>query len=110
MAAHIVTALTEIQKDTITDVPGTDVPDFYWRQLQTALDLSCWTEDLDLDEWRELQRVVDGRDSGELRDFVAKCLPIYQAEWERLGQPRTREEWGKRRRISRNPDLYEVGL
>ena len=53
MAAHKLTAI--IQCLEMDDAP-------LITQLKAALELSCWTEDLDLDDYRKLVKLVTAKD------------------------------------------------
>jgi len=87
MSAHVYTALQQLQEATHT----------YFPSLQAALDFSCWTEDLSLEHYRELADIVHEHSEEALQAFVSRCLPVYQEEWRQLGEPRTREDWLRRK-------------
>jgi hypothetical protein len=87
MAAHVVTALNEIKKDLQQGNP------VQWDILNAALNLSCWTEDLDLDEYTALLVIVQKKYPMHLALLVGQCLEKYTNKWVLLGQPKTREEW-----------------
>jgi len=85
MAAHIVTALKQIEQQIESGKPD--------LHLDTALNLSCWTEDLDLDDYRSLEHLVD--DPG-LLPWVKIAIRKYTQVWEQVGEPSTREQWRDR--------------
>ena len=95
MAAHAVTGLTQIIAGART-MPD----DQFFGILRSALDLSCWTEDLDLDLWRNLDHYCQSYEqtkSGSYRwivqDVAIAALPFYVIKWSMLGFPGTREQW-----------------
>jgi hypothetical protein len=94
MAAHVYTALQQIEED-ITEKLSTNL----FSHLRTALDLSTWTEDLDIDEYGELSRIVDLHTDkpltaeNSLLDWVREKKAKYEKLWKYYGEPRTREQW-----------------
>jgi len=94
MAAHVLTGL----KQTLEEVEKVfNIGEkFGWRQLQDALNISCWTEDLHPDHWRDLQQCVIESDAGFLRIWVQVMIPRYEILWHMLSCPVTREEWRER--------------
>lgn len=90
MGAHVLTALREVQSwpDEQLTLDG-----FRWGQLQAALNLSCWTELLEGQDYDKLQSLVTSRDCKGLQKFVADIIPLYIEKWEAYNRPRTREEW-----------------
>lgn len=89
MAAHVLTALKEIDRRFIT---GNNIA---WDQLQAALDLSCWTEDLEYEDYRDLRDIVTRQDIEALTGFVRELIVAYNLIWESMNQPRNREDWLK---------------
>ena len=96
MAAHIVTALSEIASWKNFD-------EFHRNSLRAALDIVSWTEELTLNEWRELSAIVDNTPNlitpneawCMIRAKATIWLRKYQTEWAELGKPSCREEWLK---------------
>lgn len=82
MAAHILTAINQIIEN----------PEREFRHIKAALNLSCWTEDLDLNDYSRLSLVEN---SGELRFWAQQAKGKYEWRWEKLECPETREEWHK---------------
>jgi hypothetical protein len=91
MAAHIYTALQQIEDD----IERLNLNLF--EHLDAALRFSCWTEELELDEYLRLRNIVDDRDEDALVAFVAEMKPLYEDAWTDLRQPKTREEWLQRK-------------
>jgi hypothetical protein len=95
MAAHVITALKELRGWYAEPrTPNREIP---WDQLDAALVLATWTEDLDIDDYRAFLTVVQNRDSIGLWNWTDLVLGKYSIEWETLKQPRTREEWRVRK-------------
>ena len=96
MAAHIVTALHEIASWPNLDETHRNI-------LRSALYIICWTEELTLDEWRELSAIVDNTPNlitpNEAWRMVRAKTTMwhrrYYAQWLELGKPSCREEWLK---------------
>ena len=88
MAAHIVTALKQIEQQIESGKPD--------LHLDTALNLSCWTEDLDLDDYRSLGHLISDVDDPGLLPWVKIAIRKYTQVWEQVGEPSTREEWRDR--------------
>lgn len=86
MSAHVLTALNEVTGNLADGKVA-------WGHLQAALNISCWTEQLDLGEYIELTGIVAAQDAARLDAWIKSVYPAYQRQWERLEQPRTREEW-----------------
>ena len=94
MAAHIVTALHEIASWKHFDA-------FDLISIRAALDIVSWTEELTLDEWRELSAIIDNTPSlitpNEAWRMIRAKATIwhrrYHSQWLELGQPSCREEW-----------------
>jgi len=86
MAAHIMTALGQITEDLLRERVN-------WKHLQAALNLSTWTEDLDLEDWETLQKQVAGEKPISLALWVGEMTAKYRPLWMYLGEPATREEW-----------------
>ncbi len=82
MAATAKTALTQLAEG-----------DFNIYQIETALALSCWTEDLDLDEYIALDKIMSPGSKNQVIGFGLALLPKYKKQWYRLGCPNTREQW-----------------
>lgn len=85
MAAHIVTGLLSVielrNQEQIRN------------EMQAALALSCWTEDLDLDEWCKLNALVERNWMSEFHLEAIRILGKYIPIWQELLEPKTREEW-----------------
>jgi hypothetical protein len=89
MAAHVLTALKQV-------ADGERI-----SNLQAALRINSWTDDLDLRQWQELDEICNGPcfpDNGTQREYNAAAwatalVPQFTEEWERLGKPETREDW-----------------
>ena len=96
MAAHIVTALSEIASWKNFD-------ETHRNSLHAALYIICWTEELTLDERRELSAIVDNTPDlitpNEAWRMIRAKATIwhrkYQTEWAKLGKPSCREDWLK---------------
>lgn len=86
MAAHLKTALEQVTQDI-------ELNRINWNHLQAALDISCWTEDLRLDDYVQLQGIVTDQDLQRLKEWVFYNLIKAEIEWGELGQPATREQW-----------------
>lgn len=89
MAAHVLTALDEI-------IVWIDSGEITWNMLQGALDLSCWTEDMEFRDYSFLSDIVKAQDEAALEKFVLDIHEKYKKIWNDLAQPRTREEWLER--------------
>jgi hypothetical protein len=87
MAAHLLTALRQIRGEIERD------KNVYWPSLQAALELSCWTEDLDLDDYRSLATIVHNQDLPALKIWVDKQTAVATQTWRKLNQPVNREQW-----------------
>lgn len=93
MAAHVYTALQQIE----ADIERLNLNLF--NQLEPALSFSCWTEDLDLDEYGELRQIVELHDTtplvaeDRLYEWVRTMKVKYEQVWQGYGEPRTREQW-----------------
>lgn len=87
MAAHVLTGLNQVA--VMQETEST------WHQLDAAVRLSCWTEDLTLEDWRLLRDIVSRRDFAELQEFIGAITQTYARTWEALGRPTTREEWNR---------------
>lgn len=88
MAAHVLTALNQIIED----------PEGNMQYLPSALDLSCWTEDLDLQDYCQLRDIVKMNHNESyiaLQGWARLMRMKYTPKWERLGRPETREAWRK---------------
>lgn len=92
MAAHVKTALDQIIRGTVSN------PD----HIETALNLSCWSEDLDFSDYCDFSSIFNSRFDypvdkrmGMIVMVAKQLLPKYTAVWEKLGKPETREEWHK---------------
>lgn len=89
MAAHVKTALEQIIVDN-----------FHYDHLLPAFDLSCWTEDLDFNDYCDLHDIVkayatmpDSHRHDMVKQSAKLLLPKYIQQWESLGRPDTREAW-----------------
>jgi len=80
MAAHVLTALNQIK----------DSPESNFKYIESALNISCWTEDLTMDEYMSLKFIVN---SDQLYGWSVAMIAVYKDIWYRLGCPATREEW-----------------
>jgi hypothetical protein len=87
MGAHVLRGLNNVA--TMADT------DFTWSLLECAVQRSCWTEDLTLEDWRLLRDIVARRDYAGLQEFVGAVTQTYARTWEALGRPATREEWNR---------------
>lgn len=90
MAAHVWTAVNQLRDEHVLRNNPVN-----WPGLQAALDLSCWTELLDLEDYESLQDVVSKEDKIELAFWLGSVFVKYKEEWVRLGMPTTKEEWNK---------------
>ncbi len=86
MAAHVVTALEQVLQDIKYNRVNFDY-------LESALNLSCWTEDLDYPDYDLLCRAVANKSISDLYFWRQGIGLKYRAIWLNLGQPATREEW-----------------
>ena len=93
MAANIVTALAQVAQEVIPSIKGEMVDRVNWDSLQAALNLSSWTEDLQLDDWYELQQAVKSRSPWELYDWLEGVAVEYLKTWAEFGFPANREAW-----------------
>jgi hypothetical protein len=82
MAAHVITALKDIKDHGSS-----------WDNLQCALNFSCWTELLEIDDYAELQRIVNLKSREALNTFITLLLPKYTNKWYLLNCPGTMEAW-----------------
>lgn len=91
MAAHIKTALEQLKEGK-----------FIVDSVRSALALSCWTEELDFDDYLGFSQLVHGgpervppvvyvRDA--VMGFAFALYPKYRERWYNLGCPKTREQW-----------------
>jgi len=88
MAAHLKTGIFDILSHThrLNDAGYVDT-------LRAAVNYDCFTSD-DHDTWLALNTFVEGKiTADELEEKLWGRLAWAIGEWERLGQPRTREEW-----------------
>ena len=88
MAAHVLTALKQIREDIKQNRLN-------WSFFVAALMLSCWTEDLELDDYSQLDKIVTAEDKKLLSDWIISTYNKYYNEWFNLGCPKTREAWRK---------------
>ena len=90
MAAHVYTGLQQVIEDVSA---GRDIV----AQVEAALNLSSWTEDLDLDDYDTFATAIKmdwGLATNEVLMGIAMALlKKYRAIWLDLGQPGCREEW-----------------
>ena len=87
MAAHIVTALKELQ--ILAEIGQAS-----FEQIQAALDLSTWTEDIDFEDYRDLQEITKKESQSALAAWCKERLENrYLALYAEYGNPRTRAEW-----------------
>ena len=90
MAAHIITALGQLAQE-LGDGFAPNEPN--WSSLDTALNLSCWTEDLDYDDYIDLRSAVDAADAWWLIELIEVIAYKYLHRWAERGFPANREEW-----------------
>jgi len=88
MAAHILTALDQLTDDIKSDRVR-------WDFIQAALNLSSWTEDLDLFDYSELQDITTRESVSGLSNWITDKYDFYYGIWLGLGMPTTREEWNR---------------
>lgn len=90
MAIHVYNALGELAENNGT-MPI--------AHLRSALNLSCWSEDLEFYDYCELSTLVDhaeqkgGTITGEIIAWAKTKRMAYMVEWTKLGMPTCREEW-----------------
>ena len=97
MSAHVYRAL----QDTLYNARatkehfGTNSQEWeaVFSHLQTALDHNTWTEQLDTEDYNELQRIVFTKDPDTLIEFIYNIMPIYGMKWYVVRCPGTREDW-----------------
>ena len=88
MAAHVKTALEQIMEQKYPS-----------SHLRGALQFSCWTEDLTMEEWAKFDDIVnhftmtDNEKDAECKKLARKLFNKYVEEWLTLDMPATREEW-----------------
>ena len=88
MAAHLKTDLEQC-------LQAINEGKFDKAWIEPAVNLSRWTED-DTDTWLSLYKFVqDEKSLVVLNRELVEHLANAEIEWEKLGQPRTREEWRK---------------
>lgn len=87
MAAHVLTALQQIIEN----------PSREFEHLPSALDISCWTEDLSFLDHEELAELAYNGDVDGVEGWAYSHREKYYNEWVRLGRPETREEWREAR-------------
>lgn len=86
MAAHIITAIRQTEEDI-------KLNRLDWKHLNAALSLSCWTEDINLDEYRELMTIVELENIDRLITWINLLKPKYTEIWFNWGCPNNREQW-----------------
>ena len=79
MAAHIVTALTELAERPTA-----------LHHIHFALDGAPWANQLDNDDWRRLYALTNVTEGMEVAKDI---LPKYTEQWEALDKPRNYEDW-----------------
>lgn len=84
MAAHVLTALNQIKDNPVN-----------FNHLQSALNLSCWTDDLDLNDYCTLSDIVTYENTEKLLAWVERMIAKYCDKWINLNCPDTREQWRK---------------
>lgn len=94
MAAHLINAIN-YERNLLLTLPETDLLARQIPQLQTALILSCWTEQLDLKDYLDLKAIVEKPDRVALLAWFDAMLAKYTPEWEQLCQPKNMEAWLK---------------
>jgi len=89
MAAHALTALKEIQLtlDICNDVNA------YLEVLDYALDHAAWADQLGDLSWQRMKHLLSKKDLPGLKAFLKEKVVALTEEWERLGRPRTWEDW-----------------
>lgn len=109
MAAHKLTGMKQVAK--LLHQSGSELAADYLT-MSGALELSCWTEDLGLDQFCWLTSWVDSVNEGKeglskrtfneefvkLNAKLAAWISEAFKEWAALGEPETREDWNKQRR------------
>jgi hypothetical protein len=88
MAAHVLTALNQLTDDIKENRVR-------WDFIQSALNFSCWTEDLDLFDYSELQEIVNRESINGLDNWIIDKYDFYYGIWLGMGMPKTREQWLK---------------
>ena len=97
MAAHALTgirqSLDNVDRAQSRQRVGCGEPEIsIWDEMQTALDLSCWTEDIG-NHYFIIEGAVKSRDLDRLFESLLLALPSVIDEWFNRGKPRCREEW-----------------
>ena len=90
MAAHVITALNQLTEDIRLDRVN-------WDFIQAALNLSSWTEDLELDDYCNLLNLAenDHKSNTRLTLWINSVYEKYKLEWLKFDRPNTRENWNK---------------
>jgi hypothetical protein len=87
MAAHVITALTHLRDDMFKTLSVN------WPGLQAAVNLSCWTEQLEIDDYQRLDAIIDETNIMKLSYWMGEVYEKYWRIFEGLGKPTTMEEW-----------------
>ena len=95
MAAHKLTAAQQIIESAQRVMVREASEKIFLSNLRAALDIWCWTEDLNIDMYIALDRFVEKGDVAAIKNMFERWLPVFEKEWTDLGMPRTREEWNK---------------
>ena len=96
MAAHVIVALAQVAQELNVDRNVTLLDEPNWEGLKAATELSCWTEELDIDDFSNLVAAIGIFDTWGLYEWMEIVAPKYLARWAGLGFPASREEWRKR--------------
>lgn len=92
MAAHVFTAIQQIEDELLKAHEEGHLYD-RWSHLQAAVDLSTWTEDLELEHYYSLRDIIQSGNDIRLALWLGEMKVLYRKLWANLEQPRTREEW-----------------
>lgn len=93
MAAHKLTGLRQTVEDAQRVIDGKRSAESFLSMMRGALELSCWTEDLSIDEWAELDKLAKAGNIENIRLWAQRHIPAAIEEWEMLGRPSFREAW-----------------
>ena len=93
MAAHKFTAAQQTIESAQKVMVREASEKIFLSNLRAALDILCWTEDLNIDMYVALDRFVKSGDVAAIKNMFERWLPVFEKEWTDLGMPRTREEW-----------------
>jgi len=82
MAAHIYTVLKQVVARPDAEIP----------HLKNGLSYAPFGDNMEDDDWRQLNDALDAGDDTALR-MVKALLPIYEQKWAELGEPRSSDDW-----------------